>query len=184
MRPADAEFASSYRGYVSLVPETDVLTALEEQVGIFRRVLGSVDRERETFAYAPGKWTIRQVVGHIGDGERVFGFRAYAFSRFDASPLAGFDDHAYVEQSRCADVPLADLVEDFAAVRAANLRMFRALRAEQWTAGGVANGAAITVRALAFVMVGHVRHHLLGFRDRYGVVSSVLHAATTDETTA
>ena len=81
-------------------------------------------------------------------------------------------------------MPLADLVEDFAAVRAANLRMFRALRSEQWTAAGVANGAAITVRALAYVMVGHVRHHLLGFRDRYGIVSSLLHAATTGETTA
>jgi len=174
MRPKDDEFAPFFRGYVSLVPETDVLGALDEQVAIVRRVAGSVARDKETFAYAPGKWTIRQVAGHIGDGERVFGFRAYAFSRLDPSPLAGFDDHAYVERSRCGDVPLSELVEDFAAVRTANLRMFKALRPEQWAASGVANGTTITVRALAYVMVGHVRHHLAILRERYGVNDSVI----------
>jgi hypothetical protein len=169
IRPIESEYAPHFRRYVDLVPEADVLPALDAQTGILRQVASGVTPDTELFAYGPDKWTIRQVFGHIGDVERVFGFRALAFSRLDPNPLPGFDDNGYVEQAGYADRPLADLIEDFAAVRTANLRMLKALREEQWAVSGIANGRSITVRAIAFVMVGHVRHHLNLLNDRYGV---------------
>ncbi|HKQ98749.1 MAG TPA: DinB family protein [Candidatus Polarisedimenticolia bacterium] len=168
-RPQPGDFAPAFQGYIDRVPETDILAALDGQVAVIRRLASCVPRERETFAYAPGKWSIRQVVGHVGDGERVFAFRALGFSRFDKTPLPAFDENAYVDHARFHLVPLAELTEELAQLRSANVRMFRALADEQWAASGVANGKSITVRALAFVMVGHLRHHLHVLRERYDV---------------
>jgi hypothetical protein len=168
MRPAENEFAPFYQKYVALVPESDVIAALEAQADTLAK-LRSNAAAKETFAYEPGKWTVREVVGHVCDVERVFGFRAFTFSRQDRNALPGFDQDTYVNESRYLDVPLADLVEDFALIRRANVRVLRRLRDEQWLMSGTANGKVITVRALAFVMVGHVRHHLQILRDRYDV---------------
>lgn len=168
-RPAEDEYAPFYRGYVTLVPESNVIDVLREQTSVVRNVGVSVPRETERFAYAPGKWTIRQVLGHVGDAERVFGFRAFCFSRGEPSALPGFDENSYVDRSRFDEVPCADLVEEFVALRTANLRMLGALHADQWTLHGVANGARVSVRALAYVMAGHVRHHLRVLEDRYAV---------------
>jgi len=167
-RPADNEYASFFRGYVDLVPEEDLLGVLESQGGLLRRFAAGVPRDRETFAYAPGKWTIRQVMGHLGDGERVFGFRAFCFGRGDQTPLPGFDENEYVERSRYNEAPLLELAEDFVQSRESNLRTFRGFGEEEWSRSGVANGNAVTVRALAFVMAGHVRHHLKVLHERYG----------------
>src|SRR5262245_42297605 len=170
MRPREAEYAPFFHGYVQLVPELNILDALESQVGVVRHVASMVSKEQELFFYAPGKWTIRQVAGHLGDGERVFGFRAFSFSRLDETPLPGFDENGYVERSRSNDLPLTELVEDFIAARAANLRLLKTLTPEQWRGSGTANGKSITVRALAYVMVGHVRHHLHLLKERYGII--------------
>lgn len=168
-RPQAGEYAPFFQGYVSLVPETDVLSVLDSQSEILRGLKAVVTPDQEMFAYAPGKWTIRQVLGHIGDGERVFGFRAFSFSRSDKTELPGFDENRYVEKSRFNEIPLADLLDDFAAMRQANLRMLRSLGAEQWDVVGTANGNQVTVRALAFIMAGHVRHHLGVLRERYAI---------------
>lgn len=168
-RPTVSEFASYYRGYVDLVPEEDVLAALGGQGALLRRFAAGLPPDRETFAYAPGKWTIRQMIGHLGDGERVFGLRAFCFARDNQTPLPGFDENAYVDRSRYNDTPLAELAEDFAQARVSNLRTFRGFGEDQWSMSGVANGKAISVRALAFIMAGHVRHHLRVLRERYGV---------------
>jgi hypothetical protein len=172
-RPQSGEYPPFFHGYVSLVPETDVLSILDSQPEILRRLRTIVTPDQETFAYAPGKWTIRQVVGHIGDGERVFGFRAFSFSRSDKTALPGFDENQYVEKSSFSAMPLADLVEDFTLMRQANLRMLRSLGDAQWDAAGTANGNQVTVRALAFIMAGHVRHHLVVLRERYGIQAGV-----------
>ena len=171
MRPNDDEYATPFGKYVGLVPESDVVAVLADQLLEFRRLIPAVTPENETYAYAPGKWTIREVAGHVGDGERVFGFRAFSFSRADPNPLPGFEENDYVAQARFNDLPLADLIAEFAALREANLSMLRGLRDSQWAHVGIANAHPITVRALAFVMAGHVRHHLGLLHDRYGVAT-------------
>jgi hypothetical protein len=168
-RPKEGEYAPYFRGYVELVPEEDVLAVLEAQPAELRRAFDRFPRERETFAYAPGKWTLRQVAGHVVDGERVFAYRTLCASRGDKNALPGFDENAYVANSRFDDVPLADHVEEFALLRTANVRMLRRLSPEQWRLAGVANGVSNTVRGIAYVMAGHVRHHLRVMAERYGV---------------
>jgi hypothetical protein len=167
-RPEATEYPPFFSAYVDLVVEPEVLPILEQQTALLRRMIDGVSPERETFAYAPGKWTVRQVIGHMGDVERVFGFRAFAFSRAEAAPLPGFDENAYVDRSQFLGRSLAEHVEDFAAIRGANVRLLKALSDEQWSLGGTANGKQITVRALAFGMAGHARHHLNILEHRYG----------------
>jgi hypothetical protein len=168
-RPLPTEYPASFAGYVDLVPEADVVGALGAQVEVLRQLAAAISPERETYAYAPGKWTIRQVVGHLGDVERVFSFRALCFARSEQTPLPGFDENAYVEHSRFNDTRLGELIEELVLLRSSNLKMLTSLSEAQWSATGVANGKSISVRALAYVMVGHVRHHVAMLRDRYGV---------------
>jgi hypothetical protein len=169
VRPKEGEYAPYFRGYVERVPEEDVLAVLEAQPVELRRAFDRVPPAKETFAYAPGKWTLRQVAGHVVDGERVFAFRSLCASRADKNSLPGFDENAYVANSRFDEVPLADHAEEFALLRTANVQMLRRLSPEQWRLAGVANGVSNTVRAIAYVMAGHVRHHLRVMAERYGV---------------
>jgi len=168
-RPQEHEYAPFYAGYISLVPEEDILKVLADQVDEFRAVAVAVPAERETFAYAPGKWTIRQVIGHITDGERVFSHRAFVIARGDQASQPGFDEQAYMAQSTCHNCVLAELVDEFAALRAVNLTFLRKLPPEAWLRRGLANGTPVTVTALAYMMAGHARHHLGVLRERYGV---------------
>jgi hypothetical protein len=167
-RPLDTEYAPYFSRYVDLVTEADIRPVLEAQVGLMRALPGTVG-SRELFAYGPGKWTIRQVAGHVADTERVFGYRALVFGRMDPNALPGFDENAYVDNARFNDIPLADLVEEFALVRQASIRLLKGLADGQWAASGVANGRTISVRALSYLMAGHVRHHLNGLAANYGV---------------
>jgi hypothetical protein len=168
-RPTETEYATFYRGYVALVPETDIVGVLEPQVEEIRRLLAAVPAERETYRYAEGKWSIRQVLGHLVDGERVFGHRAFCFSRGEQAPLPSFDENEYAAGSRSDAVPLRELVEELALVRRANLAFLRRLDDCEWVQVGTASGKPVSVRALAWVMAGHPRHHLQILRERYGV---------------
>jgi len=168
-RPAETEYAPFYSGYVSLVPESDVLAVLEEQRDVFRRLAVAVSAGRERHRYAEGKWSIREVAGHLVDAERVFGYRAFAFSRGAKAPLPSFDENEYVAESGYDEVPLAELVDELVAVRDANLEVLRRLADAQWARVGTASGKPVSVRALAFIMAGHPRHHLAILRERYGV---------------
>jgi hypothetical protein len=168
-RPAETEYAHFYAGYVSLVSEDDALAALEQQLDELRLLLARVPVERETYRYAADKWSVRQVVGHLTDGERVFGYRAFCMSRGEQAPLPAFDENAYVAQSGYDGVPLPELVDELVTVRRANLAVLRRLGAEDWRRTGTASGKPISVRALAYVMVGHPRHHLAVLRGRYGI---------------
>lgn len=171
--PEINEYPQAFAGYVGLVTEADVMAALREQIEIFRELARTMPAERETYSYAPGKWTIRQVVGHVGDGERVFGYRALCISRGDPASLPGFDENVYVDAANFNATSLAALVEEFILLRSANLRMLEALRPDQWPTSGIANGKTITVRALAYVMAGHARHHLQVLGSRYAVQAGV-----------
>jgi hypothetical protein len=168
-RPEASEYAPFYAGYVGLVPETDVLGVLARQREEVMAIAASVPEDRETYRYADGKWTVRGIFGHIGDGERVFGYRAFCIARGDQAAFPGFDQEEYMAAEDYATVPLAELAADFARLRDSNLSVLRRLPAERWTQVGTASNARVTVRALAYVMAGHVRHHLGVLRERYGV---------------
>lgn len=168
-RPADTEYAPFYAGYVAHVPEDDVMAVLRAQPGELAALAGAVPAEREGFAYAPGKWTVREVMGHLGDAERVFGYRAFRFGRGDQTPLASFDENLFVANGRFDAAPLEALLDEFVHLRSANLAALARLDAAGWRATGTASGALVSVRALAFIMAGHVRHHVRILRERYGL---------------
>ena len=169
MKPSAEEYAPFYAGYVSLVPESDVLAVLEGQPGQLRDVARAVPAPQETHRYQPGKWSVREVFGHIGDAERAFGHRAFCISRGERAPLPGFDENDYVARSGFDRRGLAELVSEFALLREANLTFLRRLDGPAWDQRGTANGSVVSLRALAFIMAGHVRHHLGVLRSRYGL---------------
>jgi uncharacterized damage-inducible protein DinB len=168
-RPTDTEYASFYARYVALVPESDILGVLEPQVEEIRRFLAPVSAEKESCRYAEGKWSIRQVIGHLVDGERIFGYRAFCLSRGEQAALPSFDENLYVAAARSDGVPLRELVDELALVRQSNLAVLRRLDPREWAQVGTASGKPVSVRALAWVMAGHPRHHLQVLRERYGV---------------
>ena len=135
-------------------------------------MLGKVASAHETFRYAPGKWSVREVIGHLIDSERVFGYRAFSISRGEIKNLPGFDENEYMLTAPYDHIPLKDLLDEFRLVRSANTAMFKNLVDEAWLRIGTANGAAVSVRALAFIMAGHVRHHLGILRERYALNDS------------
>jgi len=169
-RPPDTEYAPFFAKYVSLVPESDALAVLEAQPAELVQLSSNVPPDREQFRYAEGKWTIREVFGHIVDSERVFGYRAFCISRGDQVPLPAFDENEYIRHSHYDRQPLGDLVSEFAALRETNLAFFRQLENDDWERLGTANKNPASVRALAFIMAGHVRHHITVLRDRYGAL--------------
>ena len=167
MRPEKNEYAEFYANYVSLVEETDIVSNLKNQIEVLRKLLANVSEDKENFSYAEGKWSIKELLGHIIDGERVFSYRALRISRCDQTPLSTFEENSYVANSNFGNSTLADLIEEFSLLRAANVLLFKNLNEEQWLRLGTASDATISVRALAFIMVGHVRHHTNILRERY-----------------
>jgi uncharacterized damage-inducible protein DinB len=168
-RPAAGEFAPFYAGYVAAVPEGDVLEILEVQGRRVAELLATLTEERAGFRYAEGKWSVREVIGHLTDAERIFAYRALRFARGDRTPLATFDEDAYVVESGADARPVAELAAEHAAMRAATLALLRGLPAEALERGGEASGARVTVRALTYIIAGHEAHHLGVLRERYGL---------------
>jgi hypothetical protein len=166
-RPTPEEYAPFYAGYVGRVPEKDILAVLERQLDEFPALLGGLGEERALSRYAAGKWSVKEVVGHIVDGERVFSYRALRFARGDRTPLAGFEQEGYVANGGFDRRPLADLLAEWEHLRRANLLFFRHLDAESWGRSGIASNAEVTVRALAYILAGHLRHHLAILTERY-----------------
>ena len=168
-RPTETEYAPSFESYVSHVTEDDILPAMRSQIDALDVLLDRVTPERETYAYGEGKWTIRQIVGHLIDGERVFGYRALCIARGETQNLPGFDENAYMPNAPYEHIELEDLLSEFRLVRLSNIAMFRTLDETAWTRMGMANDAPVSVRALAYVMVGHTRHHMGVLRERYQI---------------
>ncbi len=166
-RPAPTEHIEYYGAYIALVPENDAIAALESQRDDTLKFLRSIPESKGDHRYAPGKWTVKEVIGHLCDGERVFAYRALRFARKDDTPLPGFDENTYVPAGAFHRRTVADLTAEYAAIREANLAMLRGLEPEAWVRSGPANGHSITVRALAFIMAGHGRHHAEILKTRY-----------------
>ena len=168
-RPRADEHAPYYERYIALVPDGDLVELLREQQHQTVRLLRPLTDERARFAYAPGKWTVKEVVGHLADAERIFAYRALRFARGDAKPLTGFDENAYVPAGRFNARSLGDLLDEFEAVRSATIHLLRHLDDAELARVGVANDNPMSVRALAYVVAGHERHHVKLLRERYGV---------------
>jgi len=166
-RPDPSEFAPFYAGYIAGVPDGDLLATLEQQGKDTQAALRGLAESRGDYAYAPGKWTIKEILGHVADGERVFSYRALTFARGDSGPLPGFDEQAWTPASGARSRPLADLLADLAAVRGATLALLRGLTGDAPLRRGTANGQSISVRALAWIIAGHELHHLRILRERY-----------------
>jgi hypothetical protein len=166
-RPLDSEYAPYYQGYVSQVAEDEILPVMRSQIDALDLLLDRVTQERETYRYAEGKWSIREVVGHLIDGERVFGYRALCIARGESQNLPGFDQEQYMLSAPYDRVELQDLLSEFRLVRLSNIAMLRSLDEEAWSRMGTANDAPVSVRALAFIMAGHIRHHMGVLSDRY-----------------
>jgi len=167
--PGPSEYAEHYARYVTRVPSGDVLAHLAGQIAETRGALRGLPPERAALRYASGKWSVAEVVGHVADAERVFAYRALRIARGDETPLPGFDENAYTPAGRFDQRPIADLVDELTAVRAATLALFRGLPAEALARAGTASGHRVTVRALAFLIAGHELHHRAVLHERYGV---------------
>ena len=168
-RPVAGEYAPSHAAYVALVEEDDILSAMEEQSSSMQKFLAGLDETKAALRYAEGKWSVKEVIGHIVDAERVFAYRALAVARGESQPLPGFDENDYVDNAGFDDWKLGDLAELYALVRRANIVFYKNLRDEVWDRRGTASNAPVSVRGLAYVIVGHERHHLQVLKERYGV---------------
>lgn len=170
-RPDASEYATFYARYVAGVPEGDILTVMRESGRAMVAALAAVPESRAGHRYAEGKWTIREVAGHVVDAERIFAYRALRMARGDATPLPGFDENAYAQAAGSDARTMADLVDELRVVRESTVRLFTSLPAEAWPRRGIASNAEISVRALAYIVVGHGLHHLGVLRERYGVAT-------------
>lgn len=168
-RPLPTDYAPYYEKYVSRVPEEDVLPLFASEIAATLRVLAGVSAEDELKLHAPYTWTVRQVVGHLIDAERVFAYRALWFARGEVSPLPGFDEGPFTANAPHARVPLPELAAEYRDLRAANARFFAHLDPAAWDRRGVASLGDVTVRALAYMIVGHERHHMTIVRTRLGL---------------
>ncbi|MGH7497259.1 MAG: DinB family protein [Gemmatimonadales bacterium] len=168
--PGVDEYAPSFADYVArIAQDEDIVTVLASQLDEVLARLNRIPDSRGDYRYAPEKWSLKEVVGHLSDTERVWAYRALRTGRGDTTPLPGFDDQAYVPEQRADDQALADLVEEWGAVRRATLALYRNLPAAAWYRRGIAGDEPISVRALAYVIAGHVRHHLEVLEARYTV---------------
>jgi hypothetical protein len=167
IRPGTDEYPPFMADYVGRVPEGDIVDILSRQISETMSLLNSIPESRADYRYQPEKWSIKEVVGHMGDAERVFSYRALRFSRGDSTPVEGFDENSYVANAPFARASLANLTNELEHIRRATIHLFANLDAEAMEQRGVANGQGVSVRGLAFIIAGHENHHLNTLRARY-----------------
>lgn len=167
--PVETEYAPFYGRYAAAVAGADLRPVLATQPEALRSACSALSESGALHRYADGKWSVKEVVGHIADTERIFSYRALRIARGDATPLASFDENAYVATAAFDRRPLGDLVDDFETVRRHTLSLLAGLDADAWTRSGIASGQPVTTRALFHIMAGHARHHLRLLASRYEV---------------
>jgi hypothetical protein len=167
-RPDSAEYAEYCKSYIARVPDVRLLDFLAKQPGQYRQLLTRVSDAQAAAPTAPGKWSIKQVLGHLCDGERVLAYRALRFARGDAKELQGYEQDDYAREAGSNSRPLEDLLGEFESVRKATLALFGSLPPGSETRGGVANGNPITVRALGYLVAGHAQHHYDLLKEQLG----------------
>jgi uncharacterized damage-inducible protein DinB len=167
MKPAKEEFLPYYGRYIDLVESGDVLSTLTRQMAETQALLRSLPSSVSTYRYAPGKWSVNEMIGHLIDSERIFCARALRFARNDPTPLPGFEQDDYVRNSSFDSYPLADLASELATLRASTVFLFQHLNEDAWMRRGTTNGAEVSVRALAYIIAGHELHHRGILTTRY-----------------
>jgi DinB superfamily len=166
-RPESGDYAGYYEKYVSLITSSDILGVLEAHLRQMTTLFTGRSEREGDFRYAPDKWSVKEVLGHVADTERIFTYRALRIARGDQTPLAGFEQDDYVRVASFHQRKLAEIVEEFADVRRASLALYRSLDAEAWPRRGMANKNEVTVHALAFITAGHGLHHRRILEERY-----------------
>jgi hypothetical protein len=166
--PPSHELSSYYQSYLKYISaDADLLSLIKEQALSTQHFLATIPADKESFVYAPGKWRLKEVVGHICDAERILSYRALRISRNDKTPLAGFEENLYTPNSNYQSRSLRNIAEEFATVRQASISLFSNMSDEMFDRRGFANDSDVSVRAICFFIAGHERHHLQVIKDRY-----------------
>jgi uncharacterized damage-inducible protein DinB len=167
-RPQQSEFAPFYAGYIGKVPDSGPAALLTEQIATFE-TLRSLPEDTGNHAYADGKWTVKEVVGHLADAERVFSYRLTRIARGDRTPLAGFDEHAWAKTAPHGRRKMSSVVDEMIAVRRSTLALIDSLDDSSVSNTGLANNHPVSARAICWILAGHTTHHLEILNERYGV---------------
>lgn len=166
-RPEKGDYAEHFEKYVGLVPSGDFLEILQKQREELMRQLSALSEQQGDFRYAPEKWSIKEVLGHINDAERIFAYRLLRIGRGDQTPLAGFEQDDYIQTGNFSARTLKDLLGEFSAIREGTIALVRSMDGAAWLRRGTASQKEITTMALAFIIAGHVRHHQKLLEERY-----------------
>jgi len=161
------EYAPYYQTYINLVPDGDILKILEEQLSETTSLLVGISDEQALFRYAPGKWSVKEVLGHIADTERIMSYRLLSIARGETAALPGYDDMLYVQNAKFESQSMDELLQNFSAIRKSTIHLLKSLSQEALLRRGNANGFEVSARAIAFIIAGHERHHRNIVRDRY-----------------
>lgn len=167
-RPDPSEFASFYAGYIGKVPDSGPVAELQEQIGRLEK-LRALPEDKANYAYADGKWTVKELIGHVADAERVFSYRLTRIARGDSTPLAGFDENAWAKTAPHRHRRIADVVDELIAIRRSTLALVESLDESSIGNKGIANNNPVSARAVCWIIAGHGKHHLDILGERYGV---------------
>lgn len=167
--PKEGEYGSFYKGYIKMVGNEDIFKLLKAQMVTTSTLISSLTPKQAGYRYADGKWSFKEVIGHLIDSERVFAYRALCFARGEQQALPGFDQNAYVREANFDDRSLKSLKDEYTALRKANIALFESFSEEMMMRGGLASGNNVTVRALLYIIAGHERHHLDILKSKYSI---------------
>lgn len=165
--PEENEYAPFYRTYVSKIKDDDVIAILEDQMNETNELFRSLSNEQANYRYAEGKWSIKELAGHMADSERVFGYRAMRIGRNDTTELPGFEQDDYVSNGNFETRSIDDITEELLYIRKANLKLYKSFDETELSRTGTANGYTVSVRALIYITAGHERHHLNVINEKY-----------------
>ncbi|MCA0756208.1 DinB family protein [Paenibacillus sp. N4] len=166
-RPLKEEYNPYYEQYIRLVREEDIIEVLADAQESTDALLAELTEEQGNYRYADGKWSLKEVIGHVADGERIMSYRLLRASRGDKTPLAGFDQDEFMTSAPFASWTMEQIREEYVSVRRATLSLLRGLTEDAWTRSGIANGSNVSARALAYIIAGHELHHLRIIKERY-----------------
>ncbi|MGG1575467.1 DinB family protein [Fictibacillus sp. NRS-1165] len=166
-KPKTNEYDSYYVNYIAALPDQDIVNLLEEQAEETVQTVQDLTEQQALFKYGPEKWSIKEVIGHLTDTEQIMAFRLLSIARGEKGILPGFDENAYVQHAFFDRQPLSDLIQQFQNVRQSTKLLIKSMEEEPWTRSGNANGSDVTVRAIAYIIAGHEKHHLGILKERY-----------------
>jgi uncharacterized damage-inducible protein DinB len=166
-RPSQTDYPVYYEAYISKIQADNILEILQQQKEAVKELLTSLPVEKENYRYAEGKWSVKELLGHIIDGERIFAYRALRFARNDKTELPGFNQDAYIENADFDSRTMLSLLEEFLSVRDASITLFKNLTEEELSHKGIANGKQVTVNAIQYIVAGHELHHMNILKERY-----------------